>query len=70
MALEAKKLRELEMDELLLRAAELQKEMFDIRQRLTTKEENRSSVLGVAKRDYARVLTIIRQKQLAAAKGK
>lgn len=70
MALEAKKLRELEMDELLLRAAELQKEMFDIRQRLTTKEENRSSVLGATKRDYARVLTIIRQKQLAAAKGK
>jgi large subunit ribosomal protein L29 len=63
MALEAKKLRELDMTELELRAEELQKEMFDLRQRLTTKEEPKTSLLGEKKRDYARLLTVIREKR-------
>lgn len=66
MPLEATKLRELEINELELRAAELQKEMFDLRQRLTTKEEPNTARLKDNRRDYARILTVLREKQLAA----
>lgn len=61
-------LREFDMEELLLRAAELQKDMFDVRMRLVTKEQNNTAVLRDKRRAYARLLTIIREKQTAAAK--
>jgi ribosomal protein L29 len=61
----AKELRDLDMDELQLRAAELQKEMFDIRQRLVTKEETNTAKLSGLKRHYARLLTVIREKNNA-----
>lgn len=67
MALEVKKLREQEMNELELRAAELQKEMFDLRRRLTTKEEPNTASLRDKKKDYARVLTVMREKQKETA---
>ncbi len=63
MALQPAKLREQDLNELTLRAAELQKEMFDLRQRLTTKEEPNTALLKDKKRDFARVLTVIREKQ-------
>lgn len=65
MALVAAKLREMDNTELQLRAAELQKEMFDLRQKLTTKEESNTSLLRDKKKDYARVLTVLRQKAQA-----
>lgn len=64
---EAQKLRELELNELQLRAAELQKEMFDLRQKLVTKEEARNTRLRETRRGYARVLTVLRQKLAAKA---
>lgn len=63
MALEAKKLRELDLEELNLRAAELQKEMFDTRQRLVTKEQDNTAKLRLLRRDYARLLTILNEKK-------
>ncbi len=63
MALEAAKLREMDVEELELRAAELQKEMFDLRQRLTTKEESNPAPIREKRRDFARILTVMREKQ-------
>lgn len=59
---EAENLRGLDMTELQLRAAELQKEMFDIRQRLVTKEQKNTAVLRDYRRYYARLLTVIKEK--------
>ena len=58
----AQDLRGLDMAELQLRAAELQKEMFDVRQRLVTKEQKDTAVLNKHKRHYARLLTIMKEK--------
>ena len=69
MALVPAKLRELDINELELRAAELQKEMFDLRQALTTKEEPNTSLLRDKKKDYARVLTILTEKQREGAEA-
>ncbi len=60
------KLVELDIAELTLRAAELRKEMYDLRLKLTTKEQSNTARLRDGRRDYARVLTAIRRKQLAA----
>lgn len=65
MAQLAANLREQDLTELLLVAAELEKQMFDVRQRLVTKEENNTSLLRALKKDYARVLTVIREKQVS-----
>jgi ribosomal protein L29 len=65
MAQLATNLREQDLTELLLVAAELEKQMFDVRQRLVTKEENDTSLLRALKKDYARVLTVIREKQVS-----
>lgn len=66
MALEPKKLRELDMEELNLRVAEHQKEMFDTRQRLVTKEQDNTGKLRELRRDYARLLTVINEKKRQA----
>ena len=63
----AEKYREMDMDELQLRAAELQKGMFDARQRLVTKEQTDTAQLKHLKRDYARILTIMNEKDRPAA---
>jgi large subunit ribosomal protein L29 len=68
MPLEAKNLREMSVEELNLRLAELQKEMFDNRLKATTKELTNPLVIRHARRDYARILTILNEKQRAAAK--
>ena len=59
----AKKLRELDNGELRLRAAELQKEMFDLRKKVLTKELEDTSVVRNKRRDYARLLTVLREKK-------
>ena len=55
-------LRGFDMAELQLRAAELQKEMFDIRQRLVTKEQKNTAELRRYRRYYACLLTVIKEK--------
>lgn len=62
----AQKLRELDQAELRLRSAELQKELFDLRLKLTTKEQQNTAVVRSKKREYARLQTLLREK--AAAK--
>lgn len=66
----ALELRELDSNELQLRAAELLKEMFDIRQKLVTKEQHNTAELGRKKRAYARLLTVMNEKARTAAATK
>jgi ribosomal protein L29 len=62
----ASQLREMDLAELNLRAAELQKEMFDLRQKLTTKDLPDTSQIAKKRREYARLLTVINQKKQVA----
>ena len=63
---DAAKLRQLDMEELRLRLAELDKEIYSTRARLVTKELSNNSLLRKLRRDYARLKTIINEKSSAA----
>ncbi|CAN5377734.1 hypothetical protein BH09SUM1_BH09SUM1_02760 [soil metagenome] len=65
MATNLKEMREMDAKELTLRAAELQKEMFDLRRGLVTKEQADTSGIRAARREYARLQTIINEKNRA-----
>ncbi len=64
-----KELRELSRDELVARAAELKQTLFDLKNKHSTGVLDSTAELGNTKREIARILTIARQKELAAAKG-
>ncbi|MCC6548166.1 50S ribosomal protein L29 [Candidatus Sumerlaeota bacterium] len=57
----AEALRQLDLNELNHRAAELNKEMFDLRMSLTTKENPDTSQIQKKRRAYARLLTVINE---------
>ncbi len=65
--LKAAKMRDMSLEDLELRAAELQKEMFDLRLRLTTKEEANTALLRDNKREYARLLTVLNERRMEAS---
>lgn len=60
-----KQLRELDAAEISHRSAELQKEMFDLRRGLTTKEQSNTARIRTARREYARLQTILNEKNRA-----
>ena len=62
-------LRELSDDELLDRLAEVKQDVFTLRFQIATGQAENTSLLGVAKRDVARILTILREREIAAAKA-
>ncbi len=62
-------LRELSDDELLDRLAEVKQDVFTLRFQIATGQAENTSLLGVAKRDIARILTILRQREIAAAEA-
>jgi large subunit ribosomal protein L29 len=64
--MKASELRDLDDGELGKRAAELGKEVFGLRFSNATGELDDTAGLGRAKRDLARALTVIRQRELAA----
>jgi large subunit ribosomal protein L29 len=66
--MKAGELRDLDDDELTRRAAELGKEVFGLRFSNATGELDDTAGLGHAKRDLARALTVIRERELAAAR--
>ena len=59
-------LRELSDDELLDRLAEVKQDVFTLRFQIATGQAENTSLLGVAKRDVARILTILREREIAA----
>jgi large subunit ribosomal protein L29 len=64
--MKASELRDLDDGELTRRAAELGKEVFGLRFSNATGELDDTAGLGRAKRDLARALTVIRERELAA----
>jgi len=59
-------LRELSDDELLDRLAEVKQDVFTLRFQIATGQAENTSLLGVAKSDVARILTILREREIAA----
>lgn len=66
MALRGKDLRELPTEELERRAVELNRSIFNLRVRLTTKEIEDTGKIRHEKRDLARVLTVLTERRIAA----
>ena len=62
----ATELRELQEDELLERLAEQKEELFNLRFQLVTGQLDNPRRLQQVKRDIARILTVIRERELAA----
>lgn len=67
--MKASELRELATEELGHKLEELRQELFNLRfQRATDQLENRT-VLRRTKRDIARVMTVLREQQIASGRG-
>jgi len=69
MAVTSVELRELSDDELLDRLAEAKQEIFTLRFQIATGQAENTALLGIAKRDVARIHTILRQREIAAAEA-
>ncbi len=63
-----KELRELEPKELHARAAELEQTLFDLRNKHSTGVLDSTADLQKTKREIARILTVAREKEIAAAR--
>jgi len=62
-------LRELSDDELADRLGEVKQDIFTLRFQIATGQAENTSLLGIAKRDVARIHTILRQREIAAAEA-
>ncbi len=62
-------LRELSDDELLDRLTEVKQDVFTLRFQIATGQAENTSLLGIAKRDVARINTILREREIAAAEA-
>ena len=69
MAVSTVELRELSDDELLDRLADAKQEIFTLRFQIATGQAENTALLGSAKRDVARIHTILRQREIAAAEA-
>jgi large subunit ribosomal protein L29 len=58
----AKELRNLSVDELVAKAHEVRRAIFNLRVRETTKELKNVTELTMQKRELARILTVLREK--------
>ncbi len=65
----AKELRELKAEELVERALELKRSLFDMKSKHNTGVLDSTADLGKARKDVARCLTVRRQKELEAARA-
>jgi large subunit ribosomal protein L29 len=65
----AKQLRDLNIDELEAQLAESRDELFKLRFQVATGKQDNSSRLGEVKRDIARILTILREREIEAAEA-
>ncbi len=62
-------LRELNDDELEARLAASRQELFNLRFQLATGKQDNSSRMGHVRKDIARILTILRQREIEAAEA-
>jgi large subunit ribosomal protein L29 len=65
-----KELRELDPKDLRARAAELEQTMFELRNKHSTGVLDSTADLLKTKREIARILTVAREKEIAATKAK
>ncbi len=68
--MKVKDLRQLSDEELGLELDRIRKHLFDLRSQAVTEKLEDPSMLTKAKRDMARILTVERERQIAAAKAK
>jgi large subunit ribosomal protein L29 len=68
--MKASELRDMDDRELSKHVAEMRKEVFGLRFSNATGELDNTAGLGHARRDLARVLTVARERELAAEPGK
>ncbi len=69
MATTTVELRDLSDAELLDRLAEVKQDVFTLRFQIATGQAENTSLLGIAKRDVARINTILREREIAAAEA-
>lgn len=67
--MKAKEIRELSNDDLKAKLAEGRAELFNLRFQMATSQLDNTSRIRLVKKDIARVLTEIRQRELSAAAG-
>jgi large subunit ribosomal protein L29 len=65
----AKELRELNDDELETKLAEGKEELFNLRFQLVTGKQDNSARLGQVRKEVARVMTILREREIEAAEA-
>jgi large subunit ribosomal protein L29 len=65
----AKELRDLNDDELELKLTESRDELFKLRFQLATGKQDNSARLGQVRKDIARILTILREREIEAAES-
>ncbi len=66
--MKAKELRNLGEKELLQKAMELKKELFNLRFQLKTGQLLNTAIIGKTKKDLARIYTVIKERELSKAK--
>ena len=69
MAKHTSQLRELADDDLVTRLAESKQELFNLRFQLVTGQLDNSSRIGQVKKDIARMHTLLREREIAAAEA-
>lgn len=67
--LKASAMRDMTVDEIQVRVAELREEMFNLRFRNTMKQLDNPLKIRESRREMARLLTVLREKESAAAQG-
>ncbi len=65
MPLKPKELRDLTDEELRQQEAELRRKLFTLRLQIATGQQDNTAALKETKRDIARILTILRERELA-----
>jgi large subunit ribosomal protein L29 len=65
----AAELREADESELETRLAEAKQEMFNLRFQIVTGQLDNSARIQVVRRDIARILTVLREKEIEAAEA-
>jgi large subunit ribosomal protein L29 len=62
-------LREADESELETRLAEAKQELFNLRFQMVTGQQDNSAMLRMTRREIARILTVLREKEIAAAEA-
>jgi large subunit ribosomal protein L29 len=62
-------LREADESELETRLAEAKQELFNLRFQMVTGQQDNSAMLRSTRREIARILTVLREKEIAAAEA-